>query len=379
MAIRYSPPKESLKGLYIHVPFCVKKCAYCDFYSLPGYTNHINSYIDSLFAEALRYRGMRFDTLYIGGGTPSLLGAAGITKLLNGVRDIFDSSGLVEATIEANPDSATPEFLKAARENGLDRISIGVQSLSDAELQAVGRVHNAAQALEAIKNAREAGFAEVSADVIIGLPGQDRESLKETIEKLIAAGIVHLSAYCLSLEPGTPLAENPPSNLPSEDEQAELFEVAVMLLAASGYEHYEISNFARPGHESRHNLNYWRGGEYLGLGPSAASHLGGKRFKNRNDLCAYIANPEGEIEDEEELNPTVKANEEAMLRLRLLTEGLDIKELTVKFGEKNTKALETRLRKLSAERLLINVGTNYRLPRPYVLTCNPILTRVIGD
>jgi oxygen-independent coproporphyrinogen-3 oxidase len=367
------------RGLYIHIPFCVKKCDYCDFYSLPGCSHLINSYIDSLFQEGLRNRGMQFSTLYIGGGTPSLLGVEGLKKLMNGLGDIFDLSQVVEATIEVNPDSATIEFLETAKARGLNRVSIGVQSLSNTELTAVGRIHNAAQAISAIENAKKAGFTEISADTIAGLPGQTWESLRATLEKLVSIGIDHLSLYCLSLEQGTPLAENPPENLPSEDEQADLFEKAATLLAEEGFGHYEISNFSRSGHESKHNLNYWRGGEYLGLGPSAASHLSGKRYKNTADLCAYMDNPGGRIEDEESLKAREKADEEAMLRLRLPDEGLDIMELGGKFGMINTKALAGRLKKLAAEGLLLNEGARYRLPPRYILTCNPILTRVLGD
>lgn len=379
MTISENSPQNNHTGLYIHIPFCVKKCAYCDFYSLPDCIQLINPYFDALFTEALRYRGICFNTLYIGGGTPSLLGAEGIHKLKNGLKDMFDLAHVAEATIEANPESATKEFLTAAKECGLNRVSIGVQSLSDAELKAVGRIHNPTQAIGAIKNANKAGFAKISADVILGLPGQEWESLKSTLEKLVSLNITHLSLYCLSLEPGTSLAEKPPSNLPDDDKQAELFEKASELLVAKGFEHYEISNFALPGRESKHNLNYWRGGEYVGLGPSAASHLNGKRFKNKNDLCAYLANPAGQIEDEETLDAKKKAGEEAMLRLRLLKEGLDIKELAQKFGETNTEAINERLKKLSIERLLTNGNGKYRLSPEYVLTCNPILAQVIGD
>ena len=370
---------DSVCGLYIHIPFCVKKCAYCDFYSLPDSTHLISSYIDALFTEALAYRGMRFETLYIGGGTPSLLGVEGIRKLTNGLRDIFDLSHLTEATVEVNPESATMEFLAAAKECGLNRVSIGVQSLSDAELQSVGRVHNAEQALFALAHADATGFKEISADVIVGLPGQNWNNLERTLGLSTMFNVTHFSLYCLSLEHGTPLAENPPPNLPDDDMQAELFENAAELLSEKGFEHYEISNFARPGHESKHNLNYWRGGEYLGLGPSAASHLKGRRFKDESDLCAYLANPKGQVGEEEELGAGEKAGEEAMLRLRLLNEGLDIKELSGKFGEKNTSALAERLRKLAGEGLLINEDNKYRLPPKYVLTCNPILARVIGE
>ncbi len=368
-----------MRGLYIHIPFCVKKCAYCDFYSLPSRNHLIPAYIDALLSEAETCRGMPFETLYIGGGTPSLMGAPGIKKLAGGLRKIFDLKKITEATVEVNPESATPEFFKTASECGINRISIGVQSLCDAELKSVGRIHKAIQAMEAISNAGEAGFSEISADVIIGLPGQSWESLSRTLEKLISPGITHLSMYCLSLEEGTPLAENPPENLPSEDTQADLFEKARDLLLNSGLSHYEISNFALPGHECRHNLNYWRGGEYLGLGPAAASHIGGRRFKNKGDLDAYLTEPMEQVMDIEELKPSEKAAEEAMLLLRLVQEGLNIEELSGRYGKRNTSRLKKRLEVLAEEGFLDRRETIYRIPSERVLTSNQVLVKVVGE
>jgi oxygen-independent coproporphyrinogen III oxidase len=268
------------------------------------------------------------------------------------------------------------------------------------------------------------GFKDVSADVIVGLPGQTpgtpqhslervqglvpaeglgvppnsqvspqdwglrglkegpdvvpESSLRRTLDRLINLGVDHLSVYCLSLEHGTPLAINPPDDLPSDDEQAELFEEARSLLERQGFIHYEISNFCLPGRECGHNLNYWRGGEYLGLGPGAASHLGGRRWKNRADLPAYLRRPSEAVDEMEELGVKEKAAEEAMLRLRLLVEGLAADEMVRRFGEDGTRELFLRLNSLVSEGLLTCDGARYRLPSSRVLTCNPILARVLS-
>jgi oxygen-independent coproporphyrinogen-3 oxidase len=394
-----------MKGLYIHIPFCVRKCSYCDFYSLPNRQSAIADYIRALLLEAacfpLSQRGIKgdlqslknpsFQTVYIGGGTPSLLGPENLQTLISGLvsspsRGEDEGEGfpktkpltLLESTLEVNPESATPEFLQTAKTLGFNRLSFGVQSLSDAELQSVGRIHSSAQAVAAIKLAQKTGFQNISADLIIGLPGQTWHSLHNSLEALTALGLPHLSVYCLSLENGTPLALNPPNDLPSDDFQAELYEKTRTFLLSAGFVHYEISNYARPGCECLHNLNYWRGGEYLGLGPAAASHLDGKRFKNNNDLDAYLQNSTGQVEYVETLGPKEKAAEEAMLRLRLLEEGLNTDELTAKFGPANTSDIILRLDKMAREGLLLKTGVTYRLEPAHILTSNSIFSRVIS-
>lgn len=366
-----------MRGLYIHVPFCVSKCHYCDFYSLPNQLECLDSYIRAVEQEAQSYAGLSFQTLYLGGGTPSLLGSNNLKNLISSLRKPLDISPLIEATIEVNPESAKPELLEIARELGINRVSIGVQSLNDDELRSVGRIHNSLQAIKAIKLTRELGFKSVSADLIIGLPGQTWVSLHHSLKILVELGVPHLSTYCLSLEESTPLSENPPDNLPSDDMQAELFEQASHFLGERGFLHYEISNFALAGHECQHNLNYWRGGEYLGLGPAAASHVNGRRFKNRADLPAYLENPTGQMEDVEELNPEDKAAEEAMLRLRLLIEGIEVNELTVRYGHNNIASLLDRLNEMVARDELIFDGRRYRLAPSRILTSNPVFARVL--
>ena len=367
-----------MRGLYIHVPFCISKCAYCDFYSLAGRLDLIDPYVDAVLSEAQAYAGLSFDTLYLGGGTPSLLGAEGLGRLLNGLREMLNLSGVVEATIEVNPESAGVDLLQAAVDSGLNRVSVGVQSLSDRELQGARRIHNAGQAVAAVRRAMDIGFGHISADVIVGLPGQRWQMLRSTLGILATLGVNHLSVYCLSLEDGTPLAVNPPDDLPSGDDQAELFEESNCFLERLGFLHYEISNFALKGHECLHNLNYWRGGEYLGLGPAGASHLEGKRFKNHSDLEAYLRDPTGLVDEVEELGPIDKAAEEAMLRLRLLSEGLDSDELVRRYGLPGTCDLLCRIDDMFKEGLLSRDGSTYCLARSRVLTSNPIFARILG-
>lgn len=366
-----------MRGFYIHIPFCIKKCSYCDFYSLPARLDSVESYVDAVLQEAHSYEGLSFQTLYLGGGTPSLLGVVNLSNLLGGVRKSLDLSGLVEATIEVNPESATREVLKAAKDAGINRVSFGVQSISDNELKSVGRIHTAVQALAAIKMAKKCDFKSISADLIIGLPGQTWSTLRRALETLAGLGIEHLSLYCLSIEEGTPLAGSPPAGLLTDDMQAELFEKARVFLSDCEFIHYEISNFAVKGNECLHNLNYWRGGEYLGLGPSAASHLNGKRFRNRADMDAYLGNPTAQTEYVEELSVQDKAAEEAMLRLRLLAEGIRADELAARFGGDNVDALVSRLDCLVREGLLVYENSRYRLTPSRILTSNPIFSRVL--
>lgn len=366
-----------MKGLYIHIPFCLQKCRYCDFYSLPARLNAHEAYVDAVLRESEAYAGMSFQTMYLGGGTPSLLGGKLISDLIHGLGKSLNLAGIVEATIEVNPESTTREFLEAARNSGINRVSTGVQSLTDSELKAVGRIHNAAQALETVRLARQLSFKAISADFIIGLPGQTWLTLNQSLDTLVSSGIEHLSLYCLSLEEGTPLAENPPGDLPSDDMQAELFQQASSFLKERHYIHYEISNFALKGYECRHNINYWQGGEYLGLGPSAASHLGGRRFRNRADLNAYLENPACLITDSEVLYPKDKVAEEAMLRLRLLEEGIEVSELTARFGQNNVETLIRRLEYMASGGRLVADCSRYRLPPSRVLTSNPIFAEVL--
>lgn len=381
-----------MRGLYVHVPFCLSKCAYCDFYSVTGSLELVPAWVDAVLEEARRRPGLCFETLYLGGGTPSLLDAVSLRRLVEGLRQSFDLTRLAEATVEANPESASEEWLRAVLALGFHRVSIGVQSLSDRELSSVGRAHSARQGAEAVSRALEAGFHDVSADLIVGLPGGARPqtalsgdggcpkpslALERTLEHLVTMGVSHFSLYCLCLEPGTRLARRPPADLPDDDAQADLFEGACSALEQRGFIHYEISNLCLPGRECRHNVNYWRGGEYLGLGPGAASHLGGRRWRNRADLPGYLRGPGAAVEDVEQLGAKAKAAEEAMLRLRLLVEGLSAEEMVERFGEEPMRDVRSRLDQMADGGLLIRDGRRYRLAPGRALTSNSILGRVL--
>ena len=367
-----------MAGLYIHIPFCVRKCHYCDFYSVPGKTALLDSYLDAVFLEAGKYREMEFETLYIGGGTPSILGPKRLEALIKGLSLHLDLGHLQEASIEVNPESASADFLSMAFSLGISRISIGVQSLNDNELKKAGRIHDAHTAIDAIDTAARCGFENISADVIIGLPGQTAESLLTTLTQLETRKLTHLSTYCLSIEENTPFAVNPPVDLVEDDGQAILFEEAVQYLRQHRFNHYEISNFSLPGKECLHNLNYWHGGEYVGLGSSAASHINGRRMKNSADLERYIKSPLTIEVEEEELGPAAKMAEEAMLRLRLLEEGLELKVLESRYACVNVKELKSRLDKMTGERMLVKSGDNYRLPSEGVLTSNQVFVNVLN-
>lgn len=364
-------------GLYIHIPFCAGKCPYCDFYSLPGRQGQISSYIDAVLCEAEKYRGEAFRTLYIGGGTPSLLGASGLRKLMAGLRENFQLGNLEEATIEANPESADSDFFNAAKAGGFTRVSIGVQSLNNAELRKAGRAHNARQAVVAIRLAFGSGFTDVSVDIMIGLPGQTCKSLKDTIHKVLGTGVTHISSYCLTVEDGTPLASSVPDDLPCDDEQAVMYDLTRNILKRAGFVHYEISNFALPGRECRHNLNYWEGRDYLGLGPAAASHIGGRRIKNESNLEHYLRNPLAIMAEEERLELPAKVGEEAMLRLRLLQEGINLEDMASKFGHENVAALAVKLENMAAAGNLVRKAGKYFLAYDKVLISNTIMSDVL--
>ncbi|MHB8084241.1 MAG: radical SAM family heme chaperone HemW [Dehalococcoidia bacterium] len=367
-----------MMGLYIHIPFCVSKCRYCDFYSLAGKEELIDRYLSAVVRETEKYEGMPFKTLYIGGGTPSLLGPRRLARLMDGLHSHLKINKLVEATIEANPESTDEDFLKAARNTGFNRISIGVQSLNDNELRKAGRVHSSVHALKAIDLAFRCGINNISADIIIGLPGQTSETLDSTLRTLVGTGLTHVSAYCLSIEKGTAFAACPPDDLPDDDVQARMYESVSRILKGYGFIHYEISNFALRGEECLHNLNYWRGGEYVGLGPSAASHVNGRRWKNSSNMTAYINNPATSGFDEDIVDIETKIAEEAMLRLRLLEEGLDMAQLTRRHGLSKSKGLEDRLNYLVGQNMLVKKGKKYKLAPGSILTSNRVFMDVIN-
>ena len=326
-------------GLYVHVPFCRSKCEYCDFYSLAckddklmdGYLDAVCAHIKEAGALAPAYK---VDTIYFGGGTPSFFGADGISTILATIRRNFDVDSNAEITVECNPDSVTDRLLHRIYAEGVNRISLGIQTDDDEILKKLGRPHTYAQAVSAFQRIRKAGFKNVSVDLMYGLPGQTLRNWQETMDNVLRLLPEHISCYGLKVEPGTPLySYKEIANLPDDDLQADMYLSAVEMLRSRGYRHYEISNFARKGLYSRHNMKYWTGGEYLGFGPSASSDFAGKRFVLSRDLQSYISGIRdgGEVmEDVQEIPLRERAGEYLMLRLRTY-QGIAADEYEQKF------------------------------------------------
>ena len=282
-------------GLYIHIPFCKAKCVYCDFYSLPHGEDRMDAYTDALCAHLTEAAPLAashtVDTVYFGGGTPSYLGEKRLCKILKVIEKRYQVARDAEITLEANPDSAGDwKALRALRRCGFNRISLGMQSACDEELRTIGRVHTMEQVQQAAEAARKAKIQNLSLDLIYGLPHQTQERWMENLAAAVALNPEHLSCYGLKVEPGTPLWQQRDSaDLPDDDTQADMYLWTVDYLQKKGYGQYEISNFAQPGYESRHNLKYWRMEEYAGFGPGAHSDFGGVRYGYVRDLDGYIA------------------------------------------------------------------------------------------
>ena len=316
--------RETL-GVYIHIPFCRSKCDYCDFYSLAGREDRMDAYQKALLAHiaetAPLAQGIPVDTIYFGGGTPSFYGDKRLRELLAAIRKQFQVAENAEITLEANPDSVDLKSLRRLRKAGFNRISIGMQSACPEELAAIHRPHTAKQVDEAVAAAKKARFKNLSLDLIYGLPGQTMDSWKATVEHALSLIPQHLSCYGLKVEEGTPLAARVAEGeqLPDDDTQADLYLWTVGRLQRAGLPQYEISNFAKPGLESRHNLRYWLTKPYIGFGPGAHSDFGGRRYSFVRDLDGYIDGVlrGGAIIDSEELIPQrERGGEYLMLRLR---------------------------------------------------------------
>ena len=312
-------------GIYIHVPFCRSKCTYCDFYSLTTKDDRLmDDYLDAVCTHIKESGalapGYQVDTVYFGGGTPSFFGADGMATILTAIRRSFDVYQDAEITFECNPDSVSSRLLRKLRSEGFNRVSLGVQSNDDKMLKKLGRPHDYAQVLNAVKKIRRAGYKNLSLDLMYGLPGQTLENWEITLQKVLELAPEHMSCYGLKLEAGTPLYDTQEyENIPDEDTQADMYLVAVEILRRKGYRQYEISNFAKRGLESRHNLKYWTGGEYLGFGPDASSDFAGKRFKIIRDVHGYIDGIfQGGmvLEDVQEIPLRERAGEYLMMRLR---------------------------------------------------------------
>ncbi len=346
--------------LYFHIPFCIRKCLYCDFLSAPADRRTKERYMEALLREtrgrAGDYRDYRVVSVFIGGGTPSTVSPEQIAGLLKTVREGFGLAEDAEITIEVNPGTVDENRLRLYRRAGINRLSIGLQSAEDRELEALGRIHTYGQFLETYHMARECGFSNINVDLMSALPGQTLSGWMGTLGRVLALEPApeHISAYSLILEEGTPLyemAERGELQLPDEECDRLMYEKTEELLRSAGYHRYEISNYARPGYECRHNCGYWRRREYLGLGIGAASLIGDCRFRNGDSLTAYLEDPLGSREEVQELTLQERMEEFMFLGLRL-TEGVSPAEFREAFGKDMEEAYGTVIERNLREGLL---------------------------
>ena len=363
--------------LYLHMPFCVRKCAYCDFLSFPTdlYTRRLREDIDAM---GKKYGDIPVDTIFIGGGTPSVPDSALIVGIMEHVRKAFHVAEGAEISMEANPGTVTREKLTDYRRAGINRLSFGLQSANDRELKLLGRIHTWAEFLESFHLARECGFTNINIDLMSALPGQTRESWKDTLKRVTDLNPEHISAYSLIIEDGTPFGEKYGSEegrklLPDEDSEREMYHETKRFLRDCGYERYEISNYAKPGKECRHNIGYWTEVAYLGLGLGASSYMEGCRFTNERDLDKYLALDFGEEDPEkretalrklwgqiEELSQAQRMEEFMFLGLRML-KGVSDVDFVRLFGVKMETVYGDVIRRLTANGLLKKEENNLAL------------------
>lgn len=361
-----------MPGIYIHVPFCDGKCPYCDFYSLRGEPALLDAYTQKA-AEALRgWAGEAVGTVYFGGGTPSLLGAGRLAFLLDTVQKYFRLASGAEVTAEANPTRVDRAFFAGLRAAGFNRLSMGMQSADRDELRLLGRAHTPEDVAQAVGAAQSAGFGNISLDLMLALPGGGVEKLGGSIAFACGLGVQHISSYILKVEPGTPFARRGAA-LPDEDEAAAQYLFCVGELARRGYAQYEISNFARPGFESRHNLAYWQAEEYIGIGPGAHSFYGGRRFHYPRDLRGFLAGAPPADD-----GPGGSFEEFAMLNLRL-ARGLAQEDCGARFGQEGVDAFQRILQntKNCPPHLLQADSARVRFTPEGFLVSNALLLRLL--
>ena len=364
-------------GIYIHVPFCQSRCIYCDFYSTTYGAEWKRSYVDSLKREMQLRREeidvTRVPSLYIGGGTPSQLPSTLLQEVFRAIQENFTLAKDAEVTIEANPDDVTPEWLAALSQTPVNRISMGVQTFSDSLLCFLNRRHTSHQAIEAVQRCQDAGYSNISLDLIYGLPGQTFEDWCRDVKLLLSLDVPHLSAYALSYEEGTALSkmlQDGKVNEASDELSWQMYEYLMNETAAAGMEHYEISNFAKPGMHSRHNSSYWDGSPYLGLGPGAHSYDGGcVRRSNDTSLKDYVCSTADVPHQKEVLTPEEQYDELVMTRLRTAS-GLPLSLLT---PEQRSYCMEMAEPHIHSGNL-VQDGLVLRLSRKGIFISNSIIS-----
>lgn len=377
-------PNDAPAGIYIHIPFCRHICPYCDFNTYRGLEALIPRYVEAVVRDIASHERMAAQTVYFGGGTPSLLAPEQIGRILDACRAAFDLDADAEITLEANPNGVDTAWFAGVRNAGVNRLSIGAQTFDRKGLRVLGRQHEAEDAIAAINAARTAGFDNVSLDLIFGWPGQSLEHWQRDLETVISLPIEHCSLYSLIVEPGTPMADAVTRGVLTvldDDATADLYEIAIDTLAAAGWTHYEIANWAlRPAFASRHNLVYWRNGAYAALGAGAHGRIGSERFMNHLKPLTYIeAIESGAVphSNTEHLAPDLQMGETMMLGLRLLEEGVTANAFAVRHGVGLHDHFGSQIDELASLGLLEWDGERLRLTSRGALLANDVCVRFL--
>jgi len=382
------PPNasEAPLGIYVHFPFCSVRCTYCDFPTVAGRDERIEAYLDALIEEIATHQpdaAGAADTVFLGGGTPSRMTAAQTARVLDALRARFALAAEAEITLEGNPESLSAAALAGFRDAGVTRISVGVQSLDDAVLARVGRAHDAKDARRAVADAKGAGFHDVSVDLIAGLPGERGEAWRRTVSEVVSWAPDHVSVYLLETDKDTPLARGVRSGrvrIEDDDALAAMYETTAEALEAAGYPLYEISNFARPGHRSRHNLKYWTDAPYAGFGLGAHGYVGGERRANVRDLDGYVgAIAEGRSPREwaEPFDRERRLEEALFLGLRV-AEGLDLAAIRERYGLDPEARYAEAWERAAAAGLIAREGSRVRLTRSGRVRSNELFAELVA-
>ncbi|MDP8212426.1 MAG: radical SAM family heme chaperone HemW [Candidatus Zapsychrus exili] len=364
--------------LYIHIPFCLKKCSYCSFVVFVRQEKYIDSYLDCISLEAKKHKYSKVDSIYLGGGTPACLNNEQLIKLFSIIRDNFSFSENVEFTIETNPESLDKTKIQILKNSGVNRVSLGIQSLNNKYLKYLGRSHSRLQAIKSFNLIRQVGINNISVDVMYSFYGQTDKELKKDVDDIAMLGSGHISLYSLSIEKNSRffvLEEK----LKDQDAQVRQYLLVKDKLESLGYRHYEVSNFAKKGCESKHNINYWQGGEYIGLGVGAHSHIKGLRFWNVSRLRNYIEliNKDGDAkENVEKLNKYERFKETLLFSLRMI-DGVDIKLLNKRFNVNLKDRDINQIKMLEKEGLLEFNGNKLKTTRKGLLVLDEICSQLI--
>nr|UKS68852.1 oxygen-independent coproporphyrinogen III oxidase [Lactococcus garvieae] len=372
--------KNETKAAYVHIPFCSHICYYCDFAKVLMTGQPVEAYIDELLKEYDSYGISSLQTLYIGGGTPSVLPADQLEKLLTHLTKNLDLEELEEFTVEANPSDLTDEVLAVLAQSPVNRISLGVQSFDDKLLKKIGRTHTEAQVYSSIERLRAAGFENITIDLIYGLPNQTMEMVERDVQKFLELDLPHVALYSLILEDHTVFMNRQRRGrlrLPSDDRNADMYEYIIETLTAKGYSHYEVSNFGKIGYESKHNMTYWDNAEYYGIGAGASGYLEGIRYKNHGPVHHYLREENKRV-NEEVLTRKQRIEEEMFLGLRKKN-GVSIERFHKKFGQTLEEVYGTIIEELTLQKMLFEADGRIRMTEKGFELGNEVFERFLLD